>query len=164
MPAGNTYEAIATTTLGSATATVTFGSIPSTYTDLVLVVDGQATGGQRNLLLQFNGDTGANYSSTILYGDSSGANSVRQTSQTAANVGGIDTTSQSNTIAHIMNYSNSTTYKTIIGRGNSASIIVAAKVALWQNTSAITSIVASLAASDTFFTGCTFSLYGIKAA
>lgn len=162
MPA--TYEPIATQTLGSAAATVTFSSIPGTYTDLVLVVDGQASTGQRNLLLQFNGDTGTNYSATILYGDSSGAGSVRQTNQTTANVGGIDTTSQSNTIAHIMNYSNSTTFKTAIGRGNSASTIVAAKVSVWRNTSAITSIVASLAASDTFFTGCTFTLYGIKAA
>ena len=160
----STYTPIATQTLGSATASVTFSSISGTYTDLILVVAGQATGAQRNLLLQFNGDTASNYSATILYGDGSSAGSVRVTSQTSANVGGIDSTSQSNTIAHIMNYSNSTTYKTILGRGNSSSNIVAAKVALWRSTSAITSIVAFLAASDTFTTGTTFTLYGVKSA
>jgi hypothetical protein len=45
MPAGNTYEAIATQTLGSAAASVTFSSIPGTYTDLVLVVAGTLTTG-----------------------------------------------------------------------------------------------------------------------
>lgn len=160
----NTYEAIATQTLGSATATVTFSSIPSTYTDLVLVVAGSASTGQRNLLLQFNGDTGTNYSATILYGDGSTAGSVRQTNQTTANVGGLATTSSSQTVAHIMNYSNTTTYKTILGRGDSATDITAAKVSVWRNTAAINSIVLSLATSDTFVTGTTFSLYGIKAA
>ena len=160
----STYTPIATQTLGSAAASVTFSSISGTYTDLILVVAGQATGAQRNLLLQFNGDTASNYSATILYGDGSSAGSVRVTSQTSANVGGIDSTSQSNTIAHIMNYSNSTTYKTILGHGNSASNIVAAKVALWRSTSAITSIVAFLAASDTFTAGSTFTLYGVKSA
>lgn len=164
MAAGNTYTPLATQTLSSAAASVTFSSISGAYTDLVLVVAGQATGAQRNLLLQFNGDTASNYSATILYGDGSAAASVRVTSQTSANVGGIDSTSQSNTIAQIMNYSNATTYKTVLGRGNSSTNIVAAKVALWRSTSAITSIVAFLAASDTFTTGSTFTLYGIAAA
>ena len=41
MAAGNTYVALATQTLGSATATVTFSSISGAYTDLVLVYNGQ---------------------------------------------------------------------------------------------------------------------------
>jgi len=160
----STYEPIATQTLGSATASVTFSSISGSYTDLILVVAGQATGAQRNLLLQFNGDTSSNYSATIIFGDGSSAGSVRVLSQSSANVGGIDSTSQSNSIVQIMNYSNTTTYKAVIGRGNSSTNIVAAKSALWRSTSAITSIVAFLAASDTFTTGTTFTLYGIKAA
>jgi hypothetical protein len=59
MAAGNTYEAIATQTLGSAAASVTFSSIPGTYTDLVLVVAMEhVTTGTENIVMQFNGDTG----------------------------------------------------------------------------------------------------------
>jgi hypothetical protein len=77
MPAGNTYEAIATQTLGSAAASVTFSSIPGTYTDLVLVVAGTLTTGTENIVMQFNGDTGSNYSVTSLLGDGSTASSFR---------------------------------------------------------------------------------------
>ena len=42
MAAGSTYTPIATTTLGSA-GTITFSSIPSTYTDLVIVLNGNGS-------------------------------------------------------------------------------------------------------------------------
>jgi anti-sigma-K factor RskA len=164
MAAGSTYTPIATQTMTSATASVTFSSISGSYTDLVLVVAGQASGAQRNLLLQFNGDTGANYSVTILYGDGSTAGSDRLSSQNSAFVGGLNNTTQSNSIINIMNYSNTTTYKTTIGRNNSSTVQVASKVTLWRNTAAITSIVAFLVGSDTFTTGTTLTLYGIAAA
>jgi hypothetical protein len=59
-----TYEKIATTTLGSTTATVTFSSISGAYTDLVLVerLVKSITGG--SLQVRFNSDTGTNYSAT----------------------------------------------------------------------------------------------------
>jgi hypothetical protein len=63
MAAGNTYEAIATQTLGSAAASVTFSSIPGTYTDLVIVCTPlRVTAGAEELVFQFNSDTGSNYS------------------------------------------------------------------------------------------------------
>lgn len=158
-----TYEPIATTTLGSAAASYTFSSIPSTYTDLVLVFNGTANAAG-NLALQFNSDTATNYSTTILYGDGSTAGSGRVTSQTNANIAGTNTSNNTATIS-IMNYSNSTTYKTALGRGMRSGDQVVAKVALWRSTAAITTVtVLPIDGASTWSTGSTFTLYGIKAA
>lgn len=163
MAAGNTYEAIATQTLGSAAASVTFSSIPSTYTDLVLVTIFGVTTGD-DLYLQFNGDTGTNYSTTWVGGNGSTATSGRKTSdngiqpRTPANQPTTVTTIYN---TNIMNYANTTTYKTAIARYNYASGFTEADVGLWRNTTAITSLTFKCNAT-TFVTGSTFSLYGIK--
>jgi hypothetical protein len=160
MAAGNTYVAIAEQTLGTAAASVTFSSISGAYTDLVLVVTGTMTGGPDSVVLQFNGDTGSNYSTTILSGNGSSASSLR----VSTNNGGLIESAQSNSIIHIMNYANSTTYKTILGRGNATASLIRQGVGLWRNTAAITSIVVKQDSSGNFLTGSTFSLYGIAAA
>jgi len=165
MAAGATYTPIATTTLGSAQASYTFSSISGSYTDLVLVVAGSIGGTDpRNVLLEFNSDSGSNYSVTILYGDGTSAASARVSNDTAANVGGLSNSTQSNTIAHIMNYSNTTTYKTAIGRGNRPADQINAKVALWRNTAAITSIKVYISAAQNLAAGTMLTLYGITAA
>ena len=71
-----TYEKIATTTLGSNQASVTFSSIPATYTDIVVIATGK-TSTETTLYFRFNGDSGSNYSSTDIYGDGSAAGSFR---------------------------------------------------------------------------------------
>jgi hypothetical protein len=164
MAAGNTYEPIATQTLGSSAATVTFSSIPSTYTDLVLVVAGTASGGD-DILMQFNSDTASNYSYTILYGTGSVAGSVRGSNGTSILVDyyGAMGTGQNNRIIQINNYSNTTTNKTSLVRANNAASGTDAIVGLWRSTSAINAIRLFMGTA-TFATGSTFSLYGIKAA
>ena len=166
-----TYEPISTTTLGSDTASVTFSSIPGTYTDLILVTNVSVTVNDNAVRLQFNNDTASNYSTTTVYGDGSSAASNRASNVTSiyssfyvdpnANVG-------HNTISQIMNYSNSTTYKTVIGRANRATANnfpgAEAVAGLWRSTSAITEIDILTAAGGNFKTGSTFSLYGIKSA
>jgi hypothetical protein len=159
MPA--TYEPISTQTLGSAQASVTLSSISATYTDLVLVVQGTSTVDEP-ILMRLNGDTGSNYSWTQLGGDSGSAFSSRATSQTSIRIG-FGSTAQGNHIAQIMNYSNATTYKTNLSRSNKGAADVRAIVGLWANTSAVTSITVIQNAGD-FSSGCTFTLYGIKAA
>ena len=165
MAAEPTYDSIATTTLGSAAADITFSSI-SGYTDLVLVVNGTPeTAGSYNLDMRFNGDTGSNYSRTVLSGDGSAASSSRNSTQTKiviTNEGNLTTTSN-NQIINILNYSNSTTYKTVLARGNRANTGVDATVGLWRSTSAITSIVIFLTGSN-LATGTTATLYGITKA
>lgn len=163
MPA--TYEPIATNTVsGSSTNSVSFTSIPSTYTDLVLIVNSSKTSGTVvNIYLQFNGDSGSNYSATGMYGTGSVIGSFRQTS-TIWGIAGNQTTTQSNTICHIMNYTNTTTYKTFLRRNNDASDSTSAGVAMWMNTAAINRVDCLLSASNYFTAGSTLTLYGIKAA
>ena len=162
MPAGNTYTEIVSQTLGSATASVTFSSIPSTYTDLVLVVTGTVSLAD-NVTLRFNGDSGSNYSWTYLAGTGSSAISGRSANTTSILTAGLGTTTIANTIWHIQNYSNSTTNKTVLNRGGRADDGVVGWVGLWRNTTSITSLTVGAGAGN-LSTGSTFSLYGIAAA
>jgi len=67
-----TYEKIVSTTLGSAAADVTFNSINSTYTDLVLVSSILGVTSQSySPRVRFNSDTTSNYSVTYMYGTGS---------------------------------------------------------------------------------------------
>ena len=158
----NTYVAIAEQTLGSTAASVTFSSIPGTYTDLVVVCNPIESGTSNLVWAQVNGDTGANYSDTVIYGTGSAANSTRHTGVNWIYAFLTSDTGNKNTIIQFMNYSNTTTYKTVIARSNSTANYVQAGVYLWGNTDAITSIL--LSAQGTFPIGSTFSLYGIAAA
>lgn len=166
MPAGSTYTPIATTTVTAQTS-YTFSSIVSTYTDLILVVtakNSNAGTGANNWRIQFNSDTGSNYSDTFLSGNGTTASSSRDSSQVELYWGTANNASNSNSvsIAHIMNYANTTTYKTLIARGNSAEARTEASVGLWRSTSAINSI-KIYAGGTTTFTG-TLTLYGIASA
>jgi hypothetical protein len=164
MPAGSTYTPIATTTLGSGVSSYTFSSIPQTYTDLVLVINGTASS-FLSRLMQFNSDTspsGTNYSDTGLNGSGSSASSYRGVSAPSNGIGGVSA-SNSTTIVQIQNYSNTTTYKTSLWRANTSTDYVQAGVCLWRSTAAISSIVLTIS-SGNFGTGSTFTLYGIAAA
>jgi len=162
----STYTPIATQTLGSAAASVTFSSIPQGYTDLILVCNIAQSSGNNSLRYRFNGDTGSNYSDTYLYGNGTSALSGRDTSQTSGTIYVTgSTTIEANYIVQFMNYSNATTYKTVLGRSNRASSEVAADVGLWRSTSAINSISLAMGGSfptNNFASGSTFSLYGIQ--
>jgi hypothetical protein len=156
----STYDKIATTTLGSAAASVTFSTITGTYTDLVLIGTGTlATSSTMNI--KFNSDTSSIYSRTELYGDGSSAASYRESNQSTQNFANWDTTG-SNFIMQLQNYSNSTTNKTCLTRYNRPSSLVAANVILYRSTSAISNIV--ITGGSNIQIGSTFTLYGIKAA
>jgi len=163
-----TYDCIATTTLGSAAASVEFTSISGSYTDLVLVAVPIGTSNE-DVRCQVNSDTGSNYSTTILSMNASGgAVSVRRTSQTAATVGfyqsGLNTSDGAPMIIQFQNYSNTTTYKTWLSRsGQGDRNSLDACVSLYRSTSAITSVKIIYNNSANFASGSTFSLYGIKA-
>jgi hypothetical protein len=156
-----TYEPIATTTVGTATNTVTFSSIPGTYTDLVLIFAGSVSslGGPR---LQLNGDTGTNYSYSRLYGNGSAVGSDRNSNSDYAYLGDLSTT-QSNAIYQFMNYSNTTTNKIIISRAYAIGKMVSTNANLWRSTAAITSIMYNTGGIN-MTVGTTLTLYGIKAA
>ena len=164
MAAGSTYTPIATTTISSASSSYTFSSIPSTYTDLILVTNVIATGDMQ-INCRVNGDSSALYSTTYLAGNGTSAVSSRQSGATFM---GTDyyfsaTTNGNVSILHFMNYSNTTTNKTMINRANAADKGVMANVSLWRSTAAINAI-QLYATSNNFNVGSTFTLYGIQAA
>jgi len=165
MAAGSTYTPIATNTLGSAASSVTFSSISGSYTDLVIVCNAKGTAAE-SVRMQFNSDTGTNYSSTQLSANTGAGtvNSVKFSSVDDIRIGyyqnGLSTTDFLPCIIQIQNYSNSTTYKTALGRSDQQ---VVATIGLWRSTSAITAVKLYPAAGN-FTSDSTFTLYGIAAA
>lgn len=161
----NTYVALDRVTVGSAVSSVTFNSINQGYTDLVLVANVvSSTNAANYVYLQYNGDTGSNYSTTILSGNGSSAVSTRFANRTNFNIDYYATpnTQVGNRIVQIQNYSNTSVFKTGLVRANRAGGGTDAMVGLWRSTAAITSITITCD-SDTFAAGSTFSLYGIRA-
>jgi hypothetical protein len=165
MPA--TYEPIATTTLGSAASSITFSTIPATYTDLRLVLKATSTG-NCDVLMRFNSDSSSNYSLTILSGNGTTASSYRDSNQTSMNFEYASTALSTTPTLYqsdIFSYAGST-YKTTLfresgdlnGSGNLQNTVF-----LWRSTSAITTI-NLLTSANNFATGTTATLYGIKAA
>lgn len=164
MPA--TYEPIATTTLGSAAANITFSSIGSGYTDVRIVLVG-STSTQLNPTIQFNSDTGTNYSCTAIRGDGQTAFSTRITNSTGGflTIGNFESGKITMVTVDVFSYAGSTNKtclsayaldkNTTNGSGN-----VGRNVILWRNTSAITSIKLDTQ-GYTFETGTTATLYGI---
>jgi len=161
----STYEPIATTTLVSDSASVTFNSIPQTYTDLVLVIQGSTTHTDQGArtYVQFNSSTNL-YSDTWIEGNGSAAGSSRDTSDTylAFAVAGNSSTSFGTYILNIQNYANTSTFKTTISRSSSVTAnALRSYVGLYRSTAAVTSFV--LRADGNYRANSTFTLYGIKA-
>lgn len=163
-----TYDLIASQTLGSSAASITFSSIAASWTDLRLVLTAISGSSNTAPVLTFNNDTGTNYSVTTFNGNGASTYSSSQTS--ASNiypnytVGFINTTYFALYDFNIFSYKESN-YKTVLvansgdknGSGNSTFA-----VGLWRNTAAITSL--TITVGTTMASGTTAQLYGIKAA
>ena len=158
-----TYEPIASQTLGSAAASVTFSSIPGTYTDLRLVGIGATSTTGRNILVEVNSDTANNYSSTLISGWSSSAGSTRQANE--ANIRGyfqVGTDANVSTYTvDLMSYASTNVNKTLLLTGGHGSEVYR-MVGLWRSTSAITAVTIRPNTGN-WNSGATFSLFGIKA-
>lgn len=167
MPA--TYEPIATTTLGSAAANITFSSIPATYTDLRLVLVSRSTRSNTvdPLIVQFNGDTASNYSYTNLRGTGSVATTGRASSQTSFVLKTVGDTTGANIFGlqtvDVFSYAGSTN-KTVLVKSDwdyNGGGEVETEVALWRSTAAITSILVASVVASNLAAGTRATLYGI---
>lgn len=168
MAAGSTYTPIATYSGTGSSGVITFSSIPSTYTDLYLVIAARNDSATYQVAkLTFNGDTGTNYSYTRLLTDGSSAPFSDRSSNfayiDAGYTWGTNGTSGTYTQLNlsVQNYANTTTYKTALMR--QTGVYTGAMVGLWRSTSAISSLTIT-AASGNWATGSTFTLYGITCA
>jgi hypothetical protein len=165
-----TYTPIASITVGTASAIVTFSSIPQTYTDLVIIGSLGSTVDSSNLLIRFNSDTATNYSNTTMLGNGTTTTSNRYSNQSAIyqiermEIADTASTYSVSTI-NINNYSNTTTYKSTLSRSNTPNGNVPGVdlvMGMWRSTAAITSIALSTNIGS-FSVGSTFNLYGILA-
>jgi hypothetical protein len=163
----STYTPISSQTLTSATSSVTFSSIPSTYTDLVLVCN-LKTATDASLAGRLNGDTGANYSRVSLAADGSAAQSTLGTSTTYGiwcTYGYADANNfNAVAIVNINNYLSTNAKKTVMVSNSNGNTGVSCMMSTLNNTSAINSVTLLNDGGANFSIGCTFTLYGIKAA
>lgn len=166
-----TYTLISSNTLTSSAASVTFSSIPATYTDLVLKVSVRSDRAAAfdNIDMQLNGNT-SNYSRTTLSADGSTVSSSRSSAASRWDLAITNgNTSTSNTFSngeyYIPNYAGNTAKPasfTGTEEENNATAYMRANAYLWNNTSAITSMVLSPSNGTNWLSGSSFYLYGIK--
>lgn len=160
------YESIATVDVGAGgSATVTFNSIPSTYTHLQIRAISKGAGSTSNATFQFNGDTGANYTYHILYGNGSSALATGAGGNTFIYLGTQSATAStfSTEIIDILDYANTNKFKTVrslCGYENNTAGEMGMFSGLWRSTSAVTSIVFTV--SSNFQQYSSFALYGIR--
>ena len=154
-----TYTPLATVTLGTAAASVTFSSIPATYRDLIVVFKGAQNASSTTYIMRFNGDSASNYSQVLMTGNGSSPASSSST-PTGASFGIIGT-GQSNILYQIMDYSATDKHKTVLTRTDDPAVQTVAFASRWANTAAITSV--AIVSGNQFIAGTTVSMYGIKA-
>jgi len=159
-----TYEPIATTTLSSAAASITFSSISSAYTDLRLVVTSTSSSNATQWI-RLNSDTASNYSLTAIRGNGATASSWRDAS-TAISIAS-EYTGASSTIPilvtiDLFSYAGSTNKTCLVTESDdqNGSGDTIKRVALWRSTSAINTISINRD-NGNFNSGTTATLYGI---
>jgi hypothetical protein len=167
----NTYELIEAKTLTTSTASITFSSIPATFTDLKVVTSlrsNYAANGS-GASMRFNSSS-TGYSYKQIYGFSGGAGSVSSTSTTEIGYNVNSASSTSNTFTstefYIPNYASSNS-KPVSVEGafemnSSTGWQLDMFAYLWSNSAAITTISITENNSSSFISGSTFYLYGIK--
>ena len=152
------YIALATTTLSSATAFVTFSSIPATYRDLILVINGRV-GANSNMIFYYNSDQN-NGTSVWMQGPGSGSGSSSSIGFMFA--GTWNANQDSNAIIQIMDYAQTDKHKTALVRSNQAADTGTWALAnRWASTNAITSVIIDPTGGNTLTAGTTLSLYGV---
>lgn len=166
----STYTLISSNVLSSSAASVTFSSIPSTYTDLVLKVSARGTGNGNNIGLRFNGVSTGQYSRIYLMGDGATASSSIGSSETSAdmragyNPASATASTFSNAEIYIPSYQasqNKPLGSFNANENNGTTAQIAANANLWSNTASITSL-EILIGTGSFVSGSSFYLYGIK--
>ena len=163
MPA--TYEPIATTTLSSTATTIEFTSIPSTYTDLVIVFVGTSANSSY-FTFRFNSVSTSSYGQLMITGDGSGVGNNKYQNQTELQSPSLAMTSTPQFFKlDIFNYAGNTRKSVLYtcSADNNGSGLVGMLLGIFDSTSAITSIQlnASYASPNSFSSGTTATLYGI---
>jgi hypothetical protein len=165
------YESIATTTLGSATASVTFSSIPATYTHLQIRYFAQSSSGGYGKVTLNGDNTGANYYAHALEGKgaSVAASSYPGSSYSSMLIAVNGFTSTANIfnggIVDILDYTSTNknkTVRTLQGFDANGSGFIELLSGSWSATPAAVTSVTFALSSGNFNQYSSFALYGIK--
>lgn len=165
-----TYEPIATATLGANAAQLEITGLPSTYTDLDIVITNvKASADGSQMVMRINGDTTTNYSFTKLHSTGSAIGSLQGTafSNWNFNATNSDTTYPSTVILTILGYADTGKWKHGLAHAshdNNGSGDIARFVGQWRSMSAITAIRLLFNAGANLTAGSTITVYGVKAA
>jgi len=166
MPAGATYEPIATYTVGSNLSSIVFSGITQSYTDLVIAGRWRASTSGSSLKMRFNSDSGGNYRWVYVAGGSTTSASAGQ-AVTSNLYCGEDVSTASGFASFVINigdYSRSSIFKPTIATGSAPGTDVLAIGSSYWSTSAITAIEIYIDSSNNYAFGTNFTLYGITAA
>ena len=170
------YDSIATVTVGSGgSGTVTFSSIPSTYTHLQVRITAQsnrATYSLDDIKIKFNADTGS-HGVICLHGEGTTAEGNYITNNIGERALGTSVVGNFGAyVVDILDYRNTNKYKTYRALAGTDSNGVVAGYApminlvsgLWQSTAAITDLTFTPVTGTLFTQYSSFALYGIKGA
>jgi len=155
-------------TLGSAATSITFGSIPNTFRDLRLVVNGSMSS-PASPAFRLNGDTtSGNYLVVTMWGTGSAAQSTSNGTYQQSALGWFTSAPPTNAVItatlDVFDYAQTDKHKTSIARGNDTTYEVTATAGRWASTAAVTSLtVTGYAGGGTWAAGSTFALYGVLA-
>ena len=159
------FVSIATVTGNGSSGTITFSSIPQTYTHLQIRFIARGSTDSVSYV-RFNSDTGSNYSDHMLYGGGSSASALNDVNNTRmGQLRHSDTTNiVGGGVVDILDYTNTNKYKTmraLTGCDFNGSGIVMLTSGNWRNTNAITSITLNVDGGN-YDTTSSFALYGLK--
>lgn len=163
MPKG-TYEPIKTYTFASTGTTLSWTSIPQTYTDLVLTGHlRNTTGNNYEAYVTFNGASGTAYNQSFLVNYNGALQSGYNN-----NIGQIRPFKSGATYwatgqMNIFNYSSTDVFKHAMCRNGEGTFTVMNLTGQWRSTAAINQIDITIEAGASFTAGTKFDLYGIKA-
>jgi hypothetical protein len=171
---GGAITRIAQQVLGSAASSVTFSSIPGSYTNLILTILGASSSGSYandQITYQANGDTGANYdycfslcnTGSLTGGGGSGAAGTSGNLCYLPGTGGPSGNAGISTTKFV-GYAQTTFRKQATSTGGwynpSNALWTINTWNQWRSTAAITSLVLALGSGANFLAGSTFTLYG----
>lgn len=161
-----TYELIDKKETTGNVSSVVFTTIPSTYTDLVVKCYYKYQSGSGLFVAaQYNSDGGGNYAMEYFYATGSANAASSSSTDSYARLGNGSSTHFSQCEFQISRYANTSINKVSIGKCNAPGFYTITYCSTWRNTNAINRIELFPDPAGVGFTsGCTFTLYGIKAA
>lgn len=159
------WEKIASTTISSSTASVSYDSLSSDYKWFKIHIVNRNTGGSTVALgLRFNDDTGTNYAHAETHRASGAVGSSWDTAANRVNVG-YSAQNGSNVRSHSVIYFDNDTSsyrRTVSGHGEGVDQRAVSFSGQWTNTSNLITKVTLLPASGSFDAGSVIHIFGMK--